>query len=126
MKMPARELLFVLLCVLLLLPRVGGPHLHLCLDGSGPAVTVHLEGDGAAPAADESGHDDRTFAKGSPVVGKVWPPALDGTLALVVVLLFLTLPASFPRPARRAVIPILSPLSLRPPLRGPPPWNSPA
>jgi hypothetical protein len=120
MKMPARELLFILHCGLLLLPRVGGPHLHLCLDGSGPAVTVHLEGDDAAPAADESAHDDRTFAKGSPVVAKVWPPALDGTLPVVVVLLLLSLPGSFPRPARRAAIATPSPLFFRPPLRGPP------
>jgi hypothetical protein len=99
---------------------VGGPHLHLCLDGSGPAVEVHLDGDGAGPLAGDAAHDDRTFEMSSPVLSKTSPPALDGALLLVVVLLVLAMPGGLPRPAPFARAASPAPPFLRPPLRGPP------
>jgi hypothetical protein len=115
-----RHCLLLLLSVLVLLPRVGGPHLHLCLGGSGPAVTVHLDDDAAPPGSEGQVHDDRTFEIGSPVLGKSWPPGLDGALLLVVAVLLFATGQAVLRPARAAPPFHLPPPFLRPPLRGPP------
>lgn len=114
-----RQVFLLLLSLLVVLPRVGGPHLHLCLDGLEPPVTLHLADDAAHPAGDQV-HDDRTVDMGSPVLGKASPPGLDGALlALAVLLLFAASPV-VPRPVRSAIRFELPPPFLRPPLRGPP------
>ena len=53
-----------ILCAILLLVRVGGPHLHLCFDGSEPPASFHafdLAGHHGLPGIDAS-HDDADIA----------------------------------------------------------------
>ena len=120
------RLLIVTLCVAVAVLRVAGLHLHLCLDGSEPPVSMHLE-DSGVHHLDESGagesHTDRDLPIASDVVVKKPVDTLDLSLlgALCALLLYLLarlreLVAFSPLPARvrsaRA--------RLRPPLRGPP------
>ena len=118
----ARLALFVVLCAIVLLPRLGGPHLHLCLDGSMPAVALHVSdagGEDLLSGSDDS-HQDQTVEVSNPVIGKVWPPSLDGALFLMFALV-LALARQTPLPPVLRTIPAPgSPLFLRPPLRGPP------
>lgn len=118
----ARPALFVVLCAIVLLPRLGGPHLHLCLDGSAPAVALHVSdggGEDLLSRSDDS-HRDRTVEVSNPVIGKVWPPSLDGPLFLIFALV-LAIARQTPLPPVLRTIPVpRSPLFLRPPLRGPP------
>lgn len=116
----ARLALFVVLCAIVLLPRLGGPHLHLCLDGAGPAVALHMsDGDGEDSGIDDS-HQDQTVQVTNPVVGKVWPPSLDGALVLMFALLLVISHQTSLLPVLRTIRVPGSPLFLRPPLRGPP------
>ncbi len=112
--------LFSLLCAVVLIPPLGGPHLHLCLDGSAPAVALHIsDGNPLLPGADEH-HQDQTVDVSSPVLGKVWPPGLDGALFLVALLMFVVVRQALALPVLRNIPIRLPPLFLRPPLRGPP------
>lgn len=116
--------MFALLCAAVLLPRLGGPHLHLCLDGSAPLIALHAA-DAGAEAGDghhETGasHEDQTVDVSSPVLGKVWPPGLDGALILVLVLFLGALPRALLLPPSAGRPVAVQPLFLRPPLRGPP------
>ncbi len=107
---------------MLLLPRLGGPHLDLCLDGSGPAIALHFSGgidDEALLGADDT-HEDQTVDVTSPVVAKVWPPGLDALLFLVVLLVLGVFRRMLLLPLFRGVPLPASPRFLRPPLRGPP------
>ena len=101
-----RQIFLLLLSLLVVLPRVGGPHLHLADDA-------------AHPAGDQV-HDDRTVDMSSPVLGKAWPPGLDGALLTLAVLLLFAASPVVPRPVRSVVRFDLPPPFLRPPLRGPP------
>jgi len=117
-----QSVVFALLCAVVLLPRMAGPHLHLCLDGSAPPVTFHISehsGDALVAGVDEA-HQDQTVDVSHPVLGKVWPPGLDGVLFLVVAALMLITGGHFLAPAPRLSIVPRSLLFLRPPLRGPP------
>jgi len=118
----ARLVLFALLCAVVLSPRLGGAHLHLCLDGSSPLITLHVsdvESPDGAHGAGES-HDDQTVDVSNPVLGKVWPPGFDGGLLLVLVLLLGTAGVSRPLTLSTWLAPPGVPPFLRPPLRGPP------
>lgn len=116
------RLLSIILLAALLVPQAGQAHVHLCLDGAGPAVAMHTpDSREQAIHIDAAGHHDHTFEVDSPAIGKAWPPGLD-TSALAVV------PILFNLPRHAALLPVspdrLSPaaslLHLRPPLRGPP------
>ncbi|MBL8201070.1 MAG: hypothetical protein JNK40_08880 [Chromatiales bacterium] len=116
-------MLFALLCTAVLLPRLGGPHLHLCLDGSAPPIALHVS-DAGAEAGDGhheagSSHEDQTVDVSSPVLGKVWPPGLDSALILVLALFLCALHGVLLPLSGGMPVPVL-PLFLRPPLRGPP------
>lgn len=122
MRPRARIVLFALLVAVVLVPRLGGPHLHLCLDGSAPLIALHVAGAEAGDLHHESGdgHEDQTVDVNSPVLGKVWPPGLDGALILVLVLFLGALPGVLQlQPSAAGHVPV-PPLFLRPPLRGPP------
>src|SRR5690349_13843461 len=59
--------LLILLCIGLVIMRVGGAHLHYCFDGSEPPVTLHVESHGAHhsdPGVSASGHADMDVALG--------------------------------------------------------------
>jgi len=112
----------MLLCAAFLLPRLGDAHLHLCLDGSAPAVALHLSGGEGGDTADgtDPAHQDQTVDMSSPILAKAWPPGLDGALILVALLfVLLTGPFRLAPVARLWLLPA-SLAYLRPPLRGPP------
>lgn len=116
----ARLALFVVLCAIVLLPRLGGPHLHLCLDGAGPAVAIHMSDADGEDSGVAGSHEDQKVEVSNPAFGKVWPPSLDAALALIFAVLLVI-------PLQTTLLPVLrtirvpgSPLFLRPPLRGPP------
>ncbi len=118
--------IIALLCLALLLLRVSGVHLHLCLDGSEPPVSYHLVDSGVHhPDGHGVGetHSDRDMPVAGDVVAKKSSAASDTLLLLCVLglLLFLLSPARQPRLAElRAALPRQSFHWLRPPLRGPP------
>lgn len=115
--------LLALLCVTLLIGRIGGAHLHLCFDGKEPPSTLHLFDHGVHHGSSElnAPHDDADVALAGDMLLKspfdrIWPLAL-----LFVAVLLLRLPTR-----RGSFIPLTSAIRLppspfvRPPLRGPP------
>lgn len=87
--------LIVLLCITVVMLRVGGGHLHLCLDGSEPPVALHLTEDGSfheetATPEQSAGHTDLDLqlTPGAGLLAKS-PLPLDGdvTVALLAALL---------------------------------------
>jgi hypothetical protein len=118
----ARLALFAVLCTVVLLPRLGGPHLHLCLDGSAPPVALHLSDTAGNElnSGTDDGHNDHTVDVSNPILGKVWPPGLDGALLLIVVVLLGLACQALLLPWLRTIPVRGSPRFLRPPLRAPP------
>ncbi len=112
--------LFSLFCAVVLLPPLGGPHLHLCLDGSAPAVALHMSDSNPLLTGADETHQDQTVDVSSPVLGKVWPPGLDGALFLLVLLVLVVAGQTLVLPVLRNIPTRLPLLFLRPPLRGPP------
>jgi len=122
--------MLILLCVLVVTMRIGGAHLHLCLDGSEPPATLHLENDGGVHHAHESTadaggivHQDLDVALANDALVK--KPGLDADLPELVVvtilLLYLlrqVLGSLFPADLR--VLVTAHRAHLRPLLRGPP------
>jgi hypothetical protein len=115
-----------LLCITVLVMRVGGAHLHLCLDGGEPPVSVHLSADTGADHPEPGvgqGHHDQDVS----LSGEVLAKKIDGALQLPVLLvaalvLFLMRPVGgslIPRD-RTALVPRVAVFHIRPPLRGPP------
>jgi hypothetical protein len=119
-------LLVTLLCVAVVALRVGGLHLHLCMDGTEPPVSFHVA-DSGVHHLDEAdageAHADRDMAIASDVVLK--KPFGDVDLALLAAFCALLL---FMLARRREVSPFPALPArvcsarprLRPPLRGPP------
>jgi hypothetical protein len=119
------KLLIGALCVAVFALRVGGLHVHLCLDGSEPPLSFHVEDSGVhhLDEAAEEPHEDRDMALASDIALKKPFGDLDLTLLAVlssVVLFLLARPQplfDFPAPPSR----FRSARSrLRPPPRGPP------
>ena len=118
------RLVIALLCVALVAMRIGGVHLHLCLDGGEPPIALHMS-DAGLHHADEPGtaHADHEVALGADALvkkpfGGLELPMVGFTFAL---LLFVLTHARDPLP--EFFTPLrLSPARahLRPPLRGPP------
>ncbi len=115
-----RQLMFALFCAVVLLPRLGGPHVHLCLDGAAPAVYAHIS-DAAGSHAPDADHEDPSIDMSSPATGKLSAQGAGVLLVLAVLLLVLAprqallllpLPAGIAVPQR--------PPFFRPLLRGPP------
>jgi hypothetical protein len=115
-----------LLCITILVMRVGGAHLHLCMDGSEPPVSVHLTADAGldnTSIGEGKAHHDQDVS----LSGEVLAKKLDGALHLpmliaVAVVLFLVplvrLPL-LPRDRTSLIHPIPI-FRIRPPLRAPP------
>jgi hypothetical protein len=122
--------MIALVCVAVLVLRIGGAHLHLCFDGSEPPVAMHL-GDSGVHHADEAAglesgsneHADRDIGIGADALVK--KPTGSIEIPLLAVLFGLLL---FYVARRRDVLPVYLPpflltparAHLRPPLRGPP------
>lgn len=123
-RTPLRSWLLTLICVSLLMVRVGGTHLHLCFDGSEPPASFHLLDDGEhheAPGA-SAPHLDTDVALGGELLSKAQKSGFDLPLLLLVAAFLWALAQ---RPIRFAPrlsqFPVYSqPAFLRPPLRGPP------
>lgn len=118
--------LIALVCVALVALRVGGLHVHMCLDGSEPPLSLHVADSGIHHldeiAAGEA-HTDRDLAIASDLAVK--KPFADVDLPLIVafgVLLWFVL--ARPRELLRFSSPPVRIRSarnrLRPPQRGPP------
>lgn len=117
-------LLIALLCAVLLVMRLGGAHLHLCLDGSEPPISLHVADSGEHHPAETSTapHADQDVAIGADVLAKKSGGGFDlAALAFAIAfLLFLAFRAPGIRPQALA-LPLRSARTrLRPPLRGPP------
>lgn len=110
-----------ILAIALLALRMGGEHLHLCLDGGEAAASVHAF-DVAEHGEAMTSHNDRNLdISGVALLKKSDAGEILAPLLGVLVLLFLVPSARFllPRP-----VPVLAPMARRayfqPPLRGPP------
>ncbi|MEQ1800819.1 MAG: hypothetical protein ABL989_02785 [Gammaproteobacteria bacterium] len=115
------RLLAIVLCAALFLPQAGQAHVHLCLDGAGPAVSMHTpEAGEPCGHVDSAGHHDHSVEVDSPVIGKVWPPGLDAALFVVLLVLFTVAQAGRLLLVLQYRLVPAPPLFLRPPLRGPP------
>lgn len=118
--------LLTLLCVALLVVRVGGAHLHLCFDGGEPPVSLHLMDDAAHTGPGmQSGHQDMDVALAGEAFAKTAKLGLDLPILLIAALLAWSL-FQAPRPSVPGYrLPLISAVHfLRPPLRGPPPLTS--
>jgi hypothetical protein len=120
----AKLALLVVLSAVLLFPRLGGAHLHFCLDGAESAVglrTFDMNGSESLIGVDEDHQDQKSDVDAdSPVLVKLWPPHFDGALVLIVLVWVVRFRLNVPIPALHAILVPESPLFLRPPLRGPP------
>ncbi len=124
-----RPWLLTLLCVMLLVARVGGAHLHLCFDGGEPPANLHLMDSGLhhsepGMAAD---HHDVDVAVVGEVMAKVAKLGVDLPILLLAVLLVwsqIQVPSKL-APGFRNLLSPSAVRSLRPPLRGPPLLISP-
>ena len=113
-----------LLCAFMVAMRVAGAHLHLCLDGTEPPVSLHVA-DTGSHHAEEPGesHVDRDVTISGDYVAKKSSFGLD--LAMLAAILFMLLLLPMRRGATRQahtapLLPLPARLHLRPPLRGPP------
>ncbi len=119
------KLLTVLLCVAVVVLRIGGTHLHLCFDGSEPPVSLHLPDSGLHHGEESATatHADQDVSIGAEALVKKSSVTLDvAALAFVFALLLFFLPR-LRSPLPDAFLPFrTSParVRLRPPLRGPP------
>lgn len=119
--------MLTLLCVTLLVGRVGGAHLHLCFDGRESPSSFHLFDIGLHQT--ESGldtpHEDVDVAVSDELLSKnkfEWSTPLV-LLAAIVVFGFLRAPRRFVSLFITHAIPAAPPFLL-PPLRGPPALTS--
>lgn len=119
-----RVCLLALLCIAVLVARVGGAHLHLCLDGGEPASDLHLFDLGQHHDAADPGlaHNDVDVVLLGDLIAKnkiQWQLPL-ALLAAAVLFGLLRIPRGLLVPwVSRPILP-RPPLFLRPPLCGPP------
>ena len=128
-RSPTFQRLLTLICVLLLMVRVAGPHLHLCFDGQEVPASFHFLDIGLHHTAGHSApHQDTDVSLAVEGVSKTGKQLSFDDLpivllaALLVWVLFQT-PRRFVLPLPLALVPA-SPAFLRPPLRGPPQLTS--
>lgn len=120
--------LIALLAATLLTLRVGGAHLHLCMDGSEPPAALHFEGpdhnDDHHPG---SVHDDVDVPLVADAITKISKLGLDlpALLAVLLAVAFLWRGQARRLALRPARILASEIDYLRPPLRGPPLLTSP-
>ena len=117
--------IIVIMCLALVALRVGGVHLHLCLDGSEPPVSYHLADSGIHHDEHPAGetHSDRELAAAEDLLLKKPGASFDTSMLVfaLALLLFLVVNSRVARlddePPRRRPQAFAW---LRPPLRGPP------
>ncbi len=115
-----------LLCLAIFVMRVGGEHLHVCLDGGQPLVAVYLaadtEGSERANSAGKPHHDLDLSLSGDALAKKFDNALMLPALLFAGILLFVIRLLSSPIIPRFRERPFQAvPLSrFRPPLRAPP------
>jgi len=119
------RLLVALVCVAMVVLRIGGLHVHMCFDGSEPPMSFHVEDSGIHhldEVAAGVAHEDREMSLASDLAVK--KPFGDFELSLLaafcaLLLFFIARPRALlsfaPLPPVRSAR-----TRLRPPLRGPP------
>lgn len=114
--------LLTLICAALLFARLGGAHLHLCLDGSEPAASLHVTDPGHhADHHDDQTHADRDVLLVGDALTKSGKWGVDLPLLLAAFWLVIVLFARLRMTAADSPQPAASPPRFcRPPLRGPP------
>ena len=123
------KLLVWLVCITLVVMRVGGVHVHFCADGNEPAASVHV-GDSGLDDLDHpkgAGVDASVFDSDMSVSGDVLVKkfGLDSDLsataaAFTLLLFFLAIVRSVPVDWGPSLVRVSDPTQLRPPVRGPP------
>jgi hypothetical protein len=120
------KLLVWLVCIALVIMRVGGVHVHFCADGNEPAASVHV-GDSGLDDLDHPkgvGVDASVFDSDMSVSGDVLVKkfGLDFDLPTIAAALTLLLAIVRSVPVDRGpqLVRVSDPTRLRPPLRGPP------
>jgi hypothetical protein len=119
------KLLLALLCMLLVVMRVSGAHMHLCLDGSEPPTTLHMDhGADEHHQGDHDGqlHSDVDVSLSSDTLVKSLSSHDDAPVLLTLIFVF---GAAFLARLCGIYFDSLPPLHsqfafIRPPLRGPP------
>ena len=112
-----------ILCIALLLSRMGGAHLHLCLDGSEPPASVHLNDDDVHPrdAGASDTHHDIDVSLTSVAMGKDSKIELPALLLAMLVAFIVPVVGGTTVPHRRTQFLIPKPIfRFQPPLRAPP------
>ncbi|HTE41742.1 MAG TPA: hypothetical protein VK629_12995 [Steroidobacteraceae bacterium] len=123
---PQLRTLLVLLCLSIVVMRVGGVHLHYCFDGAEPPVSWHMDGDADSHHKDiltgSPDHKDVDVSVSVEALVKKVPGLLDllGILVVAVIALLLPRLRSDVFSLDSAVVHCAQPAYLRPPLRGPP------
>lgn len=117
-----RPWLLTLACVALLFARLGGAHLHLCLDGSELPASLHVTDSGHhADHHDDQAHADRDISLVDHALTKSGKWDLDLPLLLAALWLVTVLFARLRMSAADSPPPAAPPPRFcRPPLRGPP------
>jgi hypothetical protein len=119
--------LLILLCIGIVMMRVGGAHLHYCFDGSEPPVSLHIDGHAGSHhmsnGVSSSNHEDIDISVGVDALVKKVPTLLDllGLIAALAIFLHLLPRVKTVVPSFDLVLPFSTRRAyLRPPLRGPP------
>jgi hypothetical protein len=123
------KLLVWLLCIALVVMRVGAVHIHFCADGSEPAASVHV-GDTGLDDLDhprgsgvDSAFSDSDLSVSGDILLKKWAADADLasiTVAFALLLCLVAIVRSVPVNRGPLLVRVSDPFQLRPPLRGPP------
>ena len=129
MSQSRSKLLVWLLCIALVVMRVGAVHVHFCADGSEPAASVHI-GDTGLDDLDHPkgvGVDSAVFDSDMSVPGDILVKKFGGdfdpatmAVAFALLLFFVAVLRSVPVDWGPSLVRVSDPTQLRPPLRGPP------
>lgn len=115
-----------LLCITVLVMRVGGAHLHLCVDGSEPPVSVHLTDDAGlddSHAGVGKAHHDQDVSLSGEVLAKKLDAALQLPILLAALVVLFIVPLVLVTVVPRDRTSLIHPIPvfrIRPPLRAPP------
>lgn len=123
------QLLVWLVCIAVLVMRIGAVHMHFCADGSEPPVSVHIGDDGIHDLDHPKGVGVNAFVSDSDmsVAGDALVKKFDVSVdlpAMAIAFTLLLFVVALVRSVRfdwgPSFVRISDPTLLRPPLRGPP------
>jgi hypothetical protein len=126
---PRSKLLVWLLCIALVVMRVGGVHVHFCADGSEPAASLHVADTGLDDldhpqgiGVDSSVSDSDMSVPADILLKKLGGDFDLATMAVAFTLLLFIVAVvrSVPVDGGPSLVRVSDPTQLRPPVRGPP------